>query len=87
MVILLPGKSHVQRSLVGYSPRGHKESDSTERLYLLMKPRWASLAAQLAKNKPAKQETSVQFLNQEDPLEKGQAPHSSILGLPCWLRW
>ena len=26
----LPGESHGQRSLVGYSPRGHKESDTTE---------------------------------------------------------
>ena len=26
----LPGESHGQRSLVGYSPRGHKESDVTE---------------------------------------------------------
>ena len=26
----LPGKSHGQRSLVGYSPWGHKESDTTE---------------------------------------------------------
>ena len=30
---LLPGKSHGQRSLVGYSPWGHKESDTTERLH------------------------------------------------------
>ena len=29
------------------------------------------------------QETPVRFLGQEDPLEKGQATHSSILGLPC----
>ena len=29
------------------------------------------------------QETLVQFLSQEDPLEKGQATHSNILGLPC----
>ena len=29
---LLPGKSHGQRSLVGYSPWGRKESDMTERL-------------------------------------------------------
>ena len=29
------------------------------------------------------QETPVQFLSQEDPLEKGLATHSSILGLPC----
>ena len=26
------GKSHGQRNLVGYSPRGHKESDTTEQL-------------------------------------------------------
>ena len=26
-------KYHGQRSLVGYSPRGHKESDTTERLH------------------------------------------------------
>ena len=29
----LPGESHGQRSLVGYSPRGHKESDMTEQLH------------------------------------------------------
>ena len=28
---ILVGKSHEQRSLEGYSPRGHKEPDSTER--------------------------------------------------------
>ena len=32
---------------------------------------WASLLAQLVKNPPAMQETLVQFLGQEDPLEKG----------------
>ena len=31
--VLLPGKSHGQRSLVGYSPWGRKESDTTERLH------------------------------------------------------
>ena len=31
--VLLPGKSHGQRSLVGYSPWGHKESDMTDRLH------------------------------------------------------
>ena len=48
--------------------------------------KWASLVAQLVKNLPAMQETPVQFLGQEDPLEKRQAPHCSILGLPWWLR-
>ena len=32
--VLLLGKSHGRRSLVGYSPQGHKESDTTERLHL-----------------------------------------------------
>ena len=31
--VLLPGKSHGQRSLVGCSPWDHKESDTTERLH------------------------------------------------------
>ena len=30
--VILPGKVHGQRSLVGYSPWGHKESNTTERL-------------------------------------------------------
>ena len=29
--VFLPGESHGHRSLVGYSPWGHKESDRTER--------------------------------------------------------
>ena len=43
------------------------------------------LIAELIKNPPAKQETPVPFLGLEDPLEKGQATHLSILGLPLWL--
>jgi len=35
--------------------------------------------AQTVKNLPAMQETWVQSLGQEDPLEKGKATHSSIL--------
>ena len=31
--VLLPGKSHGRRSLVGCSPWGHKESDMTEKLH------------------------------------------------------
>ena len=31
--VFLPGESHGQRSLAGYSPQGHKESDMTERQY------------------------------------------------------
>ena len=35
--------------------------------------------AQVVKNPPAMQETWVQSLGQEDPLEKGVVTHSSIL--------
>ena len=40
---------------------------------------WASLMAQLVKSLPAMQETWIQSLGWEDPLEKGKATHSSIL--------
>ena len=40
----------------------------------------ASPVTQLVKNPPAIQETQVQFLGGEDPLEKEMATHSSILG-------
>ena len=36
--VFLPGKSHGQRSLVGYSPWGGKELDTTEQHYELLKP-------------------------------------------------
>ena len=40
---------------------------------------WAFLVAQTVKNPPAVQETWVQSLGWEDPLEKGMVTHSSIL--------
>ena len=39
----------------------------------------SSLVAQLVKNPSAMQKTWVQFLDREDPLEKGKATHSNIL--------
>ena len=52
-----------------------------------------SLVAQMVKNLPAMQETQVQSLGQEDPLEKGMATHFSILAWripwteePGWLQ-
>ena len=41
--------------------------------------RLSSLIAQSIKNMPAMQETQVQFLGWEDPLEKEMVTHSSIL--------
>ena len=46
-----------------------------------------SLIAQFVKNPPAMQEVPVRFLGREDPLEKGYATDSRILGLPLWLSW
>ena len=40
---------------------------------------WASLMAQTIKNLPAMQETQVQSLGQEDPLERGMTTYSSIV--------
>ena len=40
---------------------------------------WASLGAQTVRNLPAIQEARIQFLGQEDPLEKGMAIHSILL--------
>ena len=40
---------------------------------------WISQAAKSVKNPPAVQETWVQSLSQEDPLEKEWATHSSVL--------
>ena len=40
---------------------------------------WASLVAQMVKNLPAMQDTWIQILGWENPLEEGMATHSSIL--------
>ena len=40
---------------------------------------WVSLMTQMVKNLPAMQETQVQSLIREDPLEKGMATDSSML--------
>ena len=46
---------------------------------LIVNTIWASLVAQTVKNPLEMQETWVQSLGQENPLEKGMAVHSSIL--------
>ena len=88
--VFLPGESHGQRSLVGYSPWGGKESDMTKvtwacmlatSIYKTDKQRGptASLVAQLVKDLPATQETWVRSLGREDSQEEGITTHSSIL--------
>ena len=60
---LIPGSGRSTREGIGYP----------------LQYSWASLVAQLVKNPPAMQETGVQSLGWEDPLEKGKTTHSSIL--------
>ena len=54
--VLLPGKFHGRRSLIGYSPWDRRVSDMTERLHFVL----LSLVAQLIKNPPTMRETWVQ---------------------------
>ena len=68
-----------------WSINTHHVSTTSKALFqaLLMIYEWeSSLVSQLVKNPPAVQETPVQFLGRDDPMEKGQATHSNILGHP-----
>uniref|UniRef100_A0A8C6D8F7 Ig-like domain-containing protein n=1 Tax=Moschus moschiferus TaxID=68415 RepID=A0A8C6D8F7_MOSMO len=64
-------------------PRAGVSTEATIRLNVWEPRSPSSLVAQMVKNPPAIQETQVQSLGQEDPLEKGVATHSSI---PTWRR-
>ena len=55
------------------------EPDSVSYFVIISKNNGASLVAQMVKNLPAIQETRVQSLDWEDPLEKEMAIQSSIL--------
>ena len=48
-------------------------------IYIIININRASLVAQMVKNLPAMQDTWVQFLGREDPLQNEMATHSSIL--------
>ena len=77
--VFLPGKSHGQRNLVGYSSWDRRVGhDWATSLIIFF---WTSLVAQRVKHLPVMQETWVQSLGQEDPLEKEAATHS------CFLAW
>ena len=80
--VYLPGESQGRGSLVGCRLWGRTELDTTEATWQQQQQQqmafWASLIAQSVKNLPAMQETWVQSLGQEDPLEKEMVTHSSI---------
>ena len=79
-----PGRAHNGLPLAGAArrmlhgtppskpPSTHQHADRVQ----------GSPAARLVKSSPTVQETPRGFLGEEDPLEKGQATHSSVLGLP-----
>ena len=58
--VLLPGKFHGQRSLVGYSPWDGKESDTPERLYTQV-PSTPKCKTLLCQNSPKRKLTKVQI--------------------------
>ena len=55
-----------------------KQSDQFILVCLVLSYKWSSLVAQRVKHLPAMQETGVQSLGWEDPLEKEMATHSGI---------
>ena len=79
-LVFLLGEFHGQRTLVSCSSWGCKELDMTKWLthrYII--DLMGSHGGSAVKSLPAMQETWVQSLGWEDPLEKKMATHSSIL--------
>ena len=75
--VFLPGESHGQRSLAGYSPSGHKESDTTEQLTLSVW-RQCTWSADTVSVRGFALEHNFPSLNFH-ALEKAMATHSSVL--------
>ena len=65
--VLLPGESHGQRSLAGYSPWGHKESDTTEpvSMSIISQQNWKKKYFGEGNGNP------IQYSGLEDPMNRG----------------
>ena len=77
--VLLPGKSHGRRSLVGYSPRGREESDTTKRFHF----HFSILCSGEENGNP------VQYSCLEKPRDRG-AWWAAVYGVAqsrTWLTW
>ena len=70
---ILPWKIPYTKESSGLQPMGLQELGTSQGL------NQASLVAEQVKNLPAVQETQVQSLGWEDPLEKEMVTHSSII--------
>ena len=63
----MPGESHGQKSLAGYRPWGHKESDMTEQLSLTHSLRYADDTTLMAESK---EELKSLFMKVKEESEK-----------------
>ena len=80
--VLLPGKSHGWRSLVGYSPWGHKESDTTEWLHFLY-PKLYSLSCPITiPLKIEENQRKEEIENEQNP--GGVSRLQKSLCIPCF---
>ena len=66
--VFLPGKSHEQRSLVGYRPWGRKELDTTERLHSLHLYSFSWVSFCLTRHFPSSNNYRLLFLGISHPL-------------------
>ena len=65
--------------IMGVVVEGSQDTCSCQNCFSIWCICICSLVSQMVKNLPAVQETQVQSLGQEEPLEKEKATHSSIL--------
>ena len=74
--VCLPGESHGQRSLVGYSSWGCKESDMTERLTLIHTVR--------TQHNPDTSSRELSYVGQDHQWHPSTQPGSSYRNHPLW---
>ena len=82
--VLLPGKSHGWRSLVGRSPWGHKESDTTERLTLSLSTFWGFSGGSDGKQSAYNTGDLVRSPGSGRSAGEGKGYHSNIFFLICF---
>ena len=80
--VFLPGESHGQRSLVGYSPWGHKESDMTEQLTHTHTHRHTHTHTHTLWSRNP---TPGYLFKRNDNLSRAEVAQKTCIGLPCWL--
>ena len=89
--VFLPEESHGQRSLAGCSPRGHKESDTAERLRMCAPSLMFNFVFLLLKTPSIFRQFSCSAMSDSLPpygLRHARPPcPSPTPGVPWWLGW